>query len=135
MPQQVYMSCGAFIPPHAHAWCMHGPFVKHVCIPEHSHGLHNHPGGLQDNGMMPSSCHAQLLHSVPLPRPLLSSLSSSSRTCCMPKCVPSASPVYSPCCHMSGVAPGVSSIRYTTNCLCYMHWLSLFLSYLLVFYQ
>ena len=45
MPQQVYMSRGAVIPPMVHAWCMHGPFVEHVCIPGHAHGLHNHPGG------------------------------------------------------------------------------------------
>ena len=53
MPQRVNMSRGAFIPPMVHAWSMHGPFVEHACVPGHSHGLHNHPGGPQDDGTMP----------------------------------------------------------------------------------
>ena len=40
---------------------------------------------------MPSSCHAWLPPST-LPSPLLSSPSSPSHTCCMPKCMPSTSP-------------------------------------------
>ena len=84
------MSHGAFIPPMVCAWCMHGPFVEQACIPGHSHGLQNHPGGPQDDGTMPSSHHAQLPPSVP-PPPLLSSPSSPSCTRCMPKCMPSTS--------------------------------------------
>ena len=91
VPQQVYMSRGAFIPPIIRAWCMHGPFVKHARVPGHSHGLHNHPGGPQDNGTTPSSRHARLPPSAP-PPPLLSSPSSPSHTCCTPKCMPTASP-------------------------------------------
>ena len=90
-PPQVYMSRGAFIPPMVCAWSMHGPFVEHARVPGHSHSLHNHPGGPQDNGTMSSSCHAWLPPSTP-PPPLPSSLSSPSCTRCTPKCGLSASP-------------------------------------------
>ena len=90
-PQEVYMSRGAFIPPMVRARCMHGPIVKHARVPGHSHGLHNHPGGPQDDGTTPSSRHARLPPSAP-PPPLPFSPSSPSRTRCTPKCVPSASP-------------------------------------------
>ena len=91
MPQRVYMSRGDLIPPMVCAWCMHGPFVEHARIPGHSHGLQNHPGGPQDDGTMPSSCHARLPPSAP-PPPLPSSPSLPSCTRCMPKCVLSMSP-------------------------------------------
>ena len=91
MPQQVYMSHGAFIPPMVYAWCMHGPFVEHAHVPGHSHGLQNHPGGPQDDRTTPSSHHAWLPPST-LPPPLPSSPSLPSRTHCTPKCVPSMSP-------------------------------------------
>ena len=64
-PSESTMSCRTFIPPMVHAWCMHRPFVEHVHVPGHSHGLHNHPGGPQDDGTMPSSRHAQLPPSMP----------------------------------------------------------------------
>ena len=66
MSQRVhYMSSRAFIPPMVRAWCMHGPFVEHARVPGHSHGLHNRPGGPQDDGTTPSSRHARLPPSSP----------------------------------------------------------------------
>ena len=31
---------------------MHGPFVEHARISGHSHSLHNHPGGPQDDAQV-----------------------------------------------------------------------------------
>ena len=118
-PPQVYMSCGAFIPPMVCAWSMHRPFVKHACIPGHSHSLHNHPGGPQDDGMTPSSHHARLPPSAPLP-PLLSSLSLPSCTHCTPKCVPSASPQSLAAQHIMNSSGSIHEMRSVKVDKCYI---------------